>query len=292
MLWQRLLFGALLIAALLGLCYADERLPEMLKQSEWADACRGGIVTAIVAVLAVLASIELARLLRGAGHNPLVGLAALVSVVLVVAPHAARVYGGAADGDALEGKLSLAAIVLCLAAGFINIGARRSVKGSSGDLAATLLIVIYVGGLLSFLVRIRQHPAGSVGTLLFIIATIKACDIGAYFTGLAIGRHKLIEWLSPKKTWEGLLGGIAASVAVAFIPRWACADCGMSVTKCVVFGVTMALVGQAGDLLESLFKRDAQAKDSASAIPAFGGVLDVIDSLLLAAPAAYWLLIE
>ena len=292
MLWQRIVFGALLIAALLGLCYADGRIPDLIKHPEWADASRGAIVTAIVAVLAVLACLELAGLLRSAGHNPLTGLATLVSVVLVAAPHVARVYGGADAADALDGKLSLAALVLCLIAGFINIAARRNARAASGDLAATLFIVIYVGGLLSYLVRIRQHPAGSVGTLLFIIATIKACDIGAYFTGLAIGRHKLIEWLSPKKTVEGLLGGIAASILVALIPMYSCTNSGMSLTRCVIFGLAMAIVGQTGDLLESLIKRDAQAKDSAHAIPAFGGVLDVLDSLLLAAPVANWLLLE
>ena len=137
---------------------------------------------------------------------------------------------------------------------------------------------------------------------MYVVATVKVCDIGAFFTGMAIGRNKMIEWLSPKKTLEGLAGGVAASIAVAvltpiIIDRLAPASSALrglfpSLGVATIFGLLMAIVGQGGDLVESLFKRDAKAKDSANAIPAFGGVLDVLDSPLWAAPVAWWLLIH
>jgi phosphatidate cytidylyltransferase len=110
----------------------------------------------------------------------------------------------------------------------------------------------------------------------------------------------MIPWLSPKKTWEGLAGGILASVIMAIVFPLIAGNgklsaglmLGLSIPKAILFGVLMAVVGQAGDLLESLIKRDAQAKDSAAAVPAFGGVLDIIDSLLLTAPLAYWMLVK
>ena len=115
----------------------------------------------------------------------------------------------------------------------------------------------------------------------------KFTDIGAYFGGRALGRHKLIPWLSPAKTWEGLLAGVitAGLVGMACAPQVS----NLSWQKAFVFGAIIGGVGQLGDLLESLMKRDAEVKDSGTLIPGFGGILDVIDSPLLAAPFAYLL---
>ena len=120
-----------------------------------------------------------------------------------------------------------------------------------------------------------------------ILLCVKATDIGAYFTGKTLGRHKLIRWLSPGKTWEGLAGGLA----VASLVGLACAPAlgELSWWQGLIFGGVVGFVGQCGDLLESLMKRDADVKDSGSFIPGFGGVLDVIDSPLVAAPVAYLL---
>jgi phosphatidate cytidylyltransferase len=123
--------------------------------------------------------------------------------------------------------------------------------------------------------------------LLGVIGVIKACDIGAYFTGRAIGERKLIPWLSPGKTWEGLVGGLVWAAAVAgvlsiWVPwvGWGAA---------ALLGAALGLAGQAGDLLESALKRTAEVKDSGK-VPGFGGVLDLLDSPLVGAPAALWLL--
>ena len=125
--------------------------------------------------------------------------------------------------------------------------------------------------------------------VLFLVA-VKGTDIGAYFTGSFIGKHKLIPWLSPGKTWEGLIGGLAfaagASILVVHLMGiW------LAFWQAAVFGVVVGLAGQFGDLCESLLKRSANLKDSGAAVPEFGGVLDILDSPLLAAPVAYALLV-
>ncbi|MDQ3438821.1 MAG: phosphatidate cytidylyltransferase [Planctomycetota bacterium] len=159
-------------------------------------------------------------------------------------------------------------------------------------MAGTALSTLYLGGLAWFLLALRVKESDNViGTtmiIVMILLCVKFTDIGAYFGGRAFGKHKLIFWLSPGKTWEGLFfgmmtAGIVGAVCAAFIPgqlRW---------WQGLIFGVVIGGIGQVGDLLESLMKRDAEVKDSGRSIPGFGGVLDVIDSPLLAAPFAYLL---
>ena len=172
-------------------------------------------------------------------------------------------------------------LTLALFGAALLVARRRKTDQAIGDISASLLMVFYLGLLPQFLVRIRlAHPVAGVWLLLYFLGVVKLCDIGAYFTGRSLGKHKLIEWLSPKKTVEGLLGGIGASVILALLisvlvhqladpgsplrdifprPGWA-----------AVFGAAMAVVGQAGDLLESLFKRDAGAKEDVRHLPPAG----------------------
>jgi phosphatidate cytidylyltransferase len=158
-------------------------------------------------------------------------------------------------------------------------------------MAGTVLAMMYLGGLAWFLVALRvkhsNHFTGSTMTVVMILLTVKFTDIGAYFGGRALGRHKLIPWLSPGKTWEGLACGmLTAGLVGALCAPWVFS---VSWPKGLIFGIMIGGVGQLGDLLESLMKRDAEVKDSSHLIPGFGGVLDVIDSPLLAAPFAYLL---
>ncbi|MCP4379805.1 MAG: phosphatidate cytidylyltransferase, partial [bacterium] len=111
-------------------------------------------------------------------------------------------------------------------------------------------------------------------------------DIGAYFTGSAIGKHKLIPWLSPGKSWEGLIGGLVTAAGVSILITHL-AGLEIAIWQSAIFGVVIGLAGQFGDLCESLLKRSAKLKDSSKMVPEFGGILDIIDSPLLAAPVAY-----
>ena len=115
--------------------------------------------------------------------------------------------------------------------------------------------------------------------------------MGAYFAGRFLGRHKATPVLSPKKTWEGFAGGLAASVATALVvwrlgPVFPGGE--LAWLSAVAFGLVVGLTGIVGDLAESLVKRDCQKKDASTVVPGFGGVLDVVDSIVFAAPVVYW----
>jgi phosphatidate cytidylyltransferase len=169
---------------------------------------------------------------------------------------------------------------------------RRQTQEAIHHMAGTVLATLYLGGLAWFLMALRvkhstYHKVGTTSIIVMILLVVKATDIGAYFGGRALGRHKLIYWLSPGKTWEGLICGVLLAGAVGAV----CATAMSSLAwwKGFIFGLVIGAIGQAGDLLESMMKRDADVKDSGRLIPGFGGILDVIDSPLLAAPFAYLL---
>ena len=126
--------------------------------------------------------------------------------------------------------------------------------------------------------------------LLFILAGTSACDTGAYAVGRLMGRHQMAPVVSPNKTWEGAAGGFAAAVG-AMLAVGALLDLGVALWQQAVVAVMVALVAQAGDLVESALKRAANAKDSGSIMPGHGGLLDRIDSVLFALPAVYYLLV-
>ncbi|MBO7150652.1 MAG: phosphatidate cytidylyltransferase [Clostridia bacterium] len=154
---------------------------------------------------------------------------------------------------------------------------------SLNSLATTVLGILYIPVMLSFFLLIPVQFG--MKTLLYIIAIIKISDMGGFAFGKAFGKHKMCPSISPKKSWEGLLGSIFASclISAAFIPLTS-----FSVAKALIFGVAAAVVGTLGDLVESRFKREAEVKDSATFMPAgMGGFLDMFDSLIFA-PAIFY----
>jgi len=162
-------------------------------------------------------------------------------------------------------------------------------------ISSYLFIFFYLGILPSFFLQLRWRPEQAMLALALTVFVPKGNDIGAYFTGKfltgrLLGRTPMTPLLSPKKTWQGAVGGMVASVLAAI----GIASLGPilpSTWAAIGFGLTVGLAGVLGDLAESLIKRDRETKDASSAVPGFGGVLDVIDSLLFAAPVAYiWLM--
>ncbi|MFO0939123.1 MAG: phosphatidate cytidylyltransferase, partial [Gemmataceae bacterium] len=140
----------------------------------------------------------------------------------------------------------------------------------------------------SYLVQIRVLPSPETTRLLVLtIFTTKCSDIGAYAAGNLFGKHRMTPLLSPKKTWEGFAGGILASTATAVGLSFAGSVFRHGVAEAALFGMVVGLAGVLGDLAESLLKRDCGIKDAAKSIPGMGGILDVIDSVLFAAPVAY-----
>jgi phosphatidate cytidylyltransferase len=163
---------------------------------------------------------------------------------------------------------------------------RRQNSGAIVGISTTLFGILYVSWFFSFLVKIRQLDNG-MGLLVGLITITKLGDVGAYLIGSRFGRHPLIPRISPHKSVEGAIGGLLFSVLSAF----ACQGIGMlnfAPWQLLSIGLVVGIVGQLGDLSESLMKRDCEVKDSAVLIPGMGGVLDLIDSLLFSAPVFYF----
>jgi phosphatidate cytidylyltransferase len=165
----------------------------------------------------------------------------------------------------------------------------RELKTALNDTAVMLFGVAYVSLLLSHLLPLRGLPEGP-GLILFVLSITWLCDAGAYYVGGLLGRHPLSPLISPKKTIEGTLGGLAVSILGSlgakfwFLPA-------LSVADSIFIGLLLGVVGQLGDLVESLWKRSAGVKDSSTLLMAHGGLLDKVDSLIFTAPVFYYYLV-
>jgi len=287
---NRLTLGPLMLAGVFGLLWVDRGSQEWTRGMEllgfhFSNGIGGIGLLVLLLLIVPVATTELATLFAAEKVRPYRVLAAVGSGTLAL--HAFLTQFRTFQNIAASTLAFIIAFVMIFAA--LRRAMARQTQEAIHRMAGTVLAMMYLGGLSWFLMALRVkrsgHFQGSTLVILMIIVVVKSTDIGAFFGGMALGRHKLIPWLSPKKTWEGLFCGVllAATVGMLFAP---------SIThlnwwKGLVFGAVMGAIGQAGDLLESMMKRDAEVKDSSSLIPGFGGVLDVIDSPLLAAPFAY-----
>ncbi len=289
MLGQRLVFGTLLIAFLIGVFWLDDRVGQVAVGGQTLPA--GLFVACVFIGLAAVASRELCAIFRAKGvsvSTPIVaagvvGLA--VMMYLVTLPWVAWRIGPMVG--------SWMALVMLVA--FIKHSVpKQQTQGAAQSAAATMFALVYLGLLPAFYLLIRHtHSAWVVAATILVV---KQCDTGAYFTGRAIGKTKLIPWLSPGKTWEGLAGGLVLSAVTAVLfAMWAnhlglfkAGD--LPLWYAGVTGAVIGGIGHIGDLVASLLKRDAGIKDSGKLIPGMGGALDVLDSPLVAAPVAYWML--
>ncbi len=162
----------------------------------------------------------------------------------------------------------------------------RDTERSLVGISLTLFGILYISWFLSFLIKIRFLPDGAVWVA-YLLSVTKAADIGAYLIGTRFGKHALIPRISPKKTIEGLLGGLLASVLTAYFlgPHL---PLQFHTVHLLAQGLLIGIVGQIGDLSESMMKRFCDAKDSGSRLPGMGGVLDAVDSILFTAPIFYF----
>lgn len=245
----------------------------------------GVVVLPVIGALAWMGALELAQLYRQKGIR--VSRRVVITFTLMGLAMVAFIPESL---DAVTGVAMVNSVLSVALVGSLAFNARhREVQGSAAAAGGALLGVAYLGMMFGFMVLVRRE--WSAWVLLWMIAATKASDIGAYFVGRSIGRHKLIPWLSPGKTWEGSFGGLAFSAGMGALgvvvlgEQWP-----MGSVAGLVFGVVISVVGQAGDLVMSLLKRDAGAKDAGKSLPGFGGILDVLDSVLLAAPVGFWLL--
>jgi phosphatidate cytidylyltransferase len=180
--------------------------------------------------------------------------------------------------ELLVGSVLLAAVTISISA--------ASMEHRWNDAVAILLGVFYVGFPLSTVVSTRTLPGGE-WLVLFLAVVTWASDTGAYYAGTLWGKHPLLPSISPKKTVEGVLGGLVLAVGVAFLAQqWFTSE--LSLADAVILGVLLTTVGLLGDLFESMIKRRTGVKDSGGILPGHGGMLDRLDSLLFTAPTFYY----
>lgn len=163
------------------------------------------------------------------------------------------------------------------------------------SLALTIFGFLYVPYLFNFVAKIAFWPDPVNETrivLVYLLAVTKFSDLGAYVTGILLGRHKMIPRVSPGKTWEGFAGGIAISLGVSLALVWyfPVQLQGIGMWGALLLGIVLPLISVVGDLAESVIKRDAAIKDSGRSIPGIGGALDLVDSILFTAPVLFFYL--
>ena len=250
----------------------------------------------------------------------LLGMRELYGLLEAKGAHAHKTFGLAAGaalpviayfGNEYHATLLMTAALLAVMVAEVG---KEEIGQAMGSISGTFFGVFYVGWLLSHAIPLRNfhyvvsdrwgpevgaaYPPESGAFLLVVaVAIVVGCDAGAYFAGRAFGRRKLAPTISPGKTVEGAIGGVAAGTAIAVVGKALCAWLAPSLATAIPWslvvplGILVSTAGVVGDLVESLLKRDAAQKDAGALLPGMGGVLDRIDSALFGIPVMYYLLL-
>lgn len=262
-----------------------ERLLTVLVAVPVIFACTyfGGLwFLGLVAVLAAVSINEFYNLMKKKGFNPYYTLGNLFSLGVIIFAHNTIRHPNWEPASAAI--LTAAVICIFLAGVFI----KRSAQATA-NISITLLGILYIGWLFSYLVLLRAlTPHGEF--LFLLMFTIWTADTLAYFIGKQFGRRQLSPYISPKKTIEGAVAGLAGAVLAAGLFGMAYEQTmhPVNLLHYLVIGGFVGIVAQLSDLSESLIKRDAGAKDSSNIVPGHGGVLDRMDSFIFAAPLLYY----
>lgn len=245
----------------------------------------GPIFAAFVALVLGLAAWEFGRLFQIAGFQPSLWLGAAGAALLALG----RALDGFSSASWLLALLVLATMTYHL------VAYERGRDQAGTDFALTLAAGVYLGWLGAYLVSLRSLPGG-FWWLLLVLPTVWLADSGAYFIGRSLGKHKLSPRLSPKKTWEGYIGGVIVgtlgAVGLAALWQvWAGPEFNINYGQAALLGLLLSTITTLGDLGESMIKRQAGMKDSGTLLPGHGGAFDRIDSWLWAAPIGYYFLI-
>ena len=181
----------------------------------------------------------------------------------------------------------LAGVLSTLLFAFLVFLVSQSRPTFTAAIATTVLGVIWIAGGLGCLLLVREIPEFGLWALVAVMFTVFANDTFAFFVGRAVGRHRMAPAISPGKSWEGFFGGTLAAVAAAFLILYRDRAEFLTISESLILGATVAVAAVLGDLFESAVKRDLGFKDSGRLLAGHGGLLDRIDALLFAGPAAY-----
>jgi phosphatidate cytidylyltransferase len=260
----RIVIGAGLIGVLAGVAWIDLSL----LQDAWATR----VLLWVIAALSIHEGLALAG--RRVECYPGLALFAAVSIAAVVIP-----------AIIMRTEVGTELLLLAGLAGagirFLGLAPVRSAATAFPEAAILFAMLMYVGGGLLFLDRILVHQG--VAATFAVVAISKSSDVAGYFVGTLIGRRRIAPAVSPKKSWEGTIAAVLGSGGMAMLLR---ETIGQGIGNAFVIGILIGAASFLGDLIESGFKRWADAKDSSTLLPEFGGFLDMVDGVLVAAPVA------
>ncbi|NLB54715.1 MAG: CDP-archaeol synthase [Lentisphaerae bacterium] len=256
------------------------------------------LVLAMLVAISTLALLEFYKMLDLAGIPNFRILGTVSGAILIVLTWIALVFSKSESSEFVE----ILVLFLIVVSSIFRLFPQKNNKQPFPTIACTLLGVLYIPFMFNFLTKLvfAWHEGGAFSVIeptgrrltLYLLLVVKFTDGGAYFVGSSIGKHKLFPRISPKKTWEGFFGGLATGVIVsALFYVLSKGDMGLlqfSLLDAILLGIILPAIGVVGDLIESMLKRMANSKDSGCLIPGMGGALDIVDSVLLAAPALYF----
>jgi len=244
----------------------------------------------LLAVLSLGSQYEFYGLLEKMGRRPFKNFGSFLGVIMILLPYYANKWANDHVEGIQSGIIAVTIVACCL-----RILIERKTEERIESLSSTLLGIIYIPFMLSFLARMIELPGDpNQGLMLvvWLIVTAKFTDVGALLCGKAFGKHPMSPNTSPKKTWEGAVGGCIISVGLGFALTFFAYDSFPSFFTPLwgtLLALPIAIISIISDLVESMLKRMAAQKDSGSFIPGIGGAFDLTDSLILSAPTGYLL---
>lgn len=254
--------------------------------SLWFFRTNGALV--LVALISVLTLREFYQLMHGSGYDPFDKFGMFFGGVITLGPWLHANFGWP----------SHLMLPLAVAVFAVRLLGERTPETRVESLASTLFGLVYVAFMLQFLVAIiTPLPGDTISAdarlllCLWLVAVTKFCDMGALLSGMAVGRRKMSPTISPKKTWEGAVGGVLFSMGIGAVIAWLARDIfppHLSPLVAAMLAIPIAILGIVADLVESVLKRRANMKDSGATVPGIGGMFDLSDSIILVAPVGYF----
>jgi phosphatidate cytidylyltransferase len=244
----------------------------------------GWVFFALAAIILLLASYEYINLFRAGGYKPALAVALGGTLLFVL--------GRAINGFQSSPWMISLLILVSMAYHLVDFERGRDQAGT--DFSITLAGTLYIGWLGAYLISLREIPDGMWWVLL-VLSSVWLADAGAYMIGKNFGRHKITPRLSPKKTWEGYLGGVlvgtlGAAALAALFEYWVGPGTAITAWRGALLGLSISAISILGDLGESMIKRQVGMKDSGSILPGHGGAFDRIDSWLWAGVIGYYMI--